>query len=147
MRRGLLAPIAACFSVVAVVSACLQSSGPGPGAGICAEVSRTPLLTAHLSRMTPSDPITIARGSRAWVRMTVPPNRSGLFGNVADVRLYTVHAAAAPRTAIVDGLVTPQDPWVPLPAMRWQSLNAAPGAWRVYSEEDPTIEIVSCASA
>ena len=134
------------LSLVLLTGGCSPSPASSPP--ICGEAARTPLLKVNLDPWTPSAAFTLAAGSVAWIQVTkLPFSAGGLFGTIAGVaEVHSIPSGATPNVVTkANGDKESQDPAIVVQkALTWQKLTLAPGAWQLYSESNPGIEVVSC---
>jgi hypothetical protein len=117
-------------------------------ARICEPAARTVLLNEQLDSWNPSTPFTLAATSTAWLEVTILPGSSeGLLGTIAGVAtVHPIPSGSSPTAGVgPDGIKDSRDPVINVQkALTWQALSLRAGAWQIYSEFDPGIEIVSC---
>jgi len=117
-------------------------------ATICEPAARTELLNEQLNSWKPSTPFTLAPASTAWLEVTIlPGSAEGLFGTIAGVAdVHSIPNGSSPTIGTgPDGIQDSRDPTTVIQkAGIWQQLSLKAGAWQIYSESDPGIEIVSC---
>jgi hypothetical protein len=144
-KRGVLSLVAICaFLLMSSCGLIPQAASPK----ICAEAARTELLKSRLQSWVPSVPFTVGQGSAAWLQVTLEPEAaSGPFGSIAGIAdLHPIPSGSSPTTGPgVDGSPESKDPTIVVKkSLTWQKLDLAPGAWQLYSEWDPGIEVVGC---
>jgi hypothetical protein len=125
------------------------SCGSSPQSSkICEPPARTVLLNEKLDPWNPSTPFTLAPASTAWLEVTILPFSSeGLFGTIAGVaEVHSIRGGSSPAVGTgPNGIKESKDPAIIVQtALTWQELSLGAGAWQIYSESNPGIEIVSC---
>jgi hypothetical protein len=115
---------------------------------VCAAQSRTTLLSVQLRPWAPSPSFVVPAGATVWAQVTkLPVTAQGPLGQpgpVADLHYLT--AGSAPRLITsTRGDTTSSDPSFALSGTTgWQRLALPAGNWKVYSNTDPEVELVSC---
>jgi hypothetical protein len=106
------------------------------------------LLNEKLADWTPSTPFTLAPKSAAWLEVTILPfSAEGLLAGFAGIaEVHSIPSGASPTVGTgPDGIQDSKDPAIIIQkAGIWQQLSLKSGAWQIYSESNPGIEIVSC---
>jgi len=137
--------------LIAATLGAAPSCGPQPEASVCVSGAQTVLIDAVLAEWTPSSEFVVSTNTTVWIELTrLPVTYGGLFGDLGPVAdLHTIHAGATP--AIVtdkSGNTTSNDPIYELQNdQKFREASIAPGPWQIYSNTDPGIRIVSCASS
>jgi hypothetical protein len=118
---------------------------------ICEPAARTVLLNEQLDSWNPSTPFTLARASTAWLEVTILPfSAEGLFGGIGGIaEVHSIPSGSSPTVGTgPDGIKDSRDPAIIIQkALIWQQLSLKAGAWQIYSESNPGIEIISCPRA
>ncbi len=134
--------------VFLLLTASCGSPAQSSSSKICEPAARTVLLNERLDPWTPSTPFTVAPASTVWLEVTILPFSSeGLFGTIAGVaEVHSIPAGSSPTVGTgPDGIKESKDPAIIVQkALTWQELSLGTGAWQIYSESNPGMEIVSC---
>ena len=100
-----------------------------------------------LDPWTPSAPFAVEAGKTAWIQVTHRPTTQTLFALTTDIAdVHEIREGAKPKIDTnPNGDATSRDPVTNIhKPLAWQQLPLGKGSWRLYSEENPGIEVVSC---